>query len=151
MYGMTAAHRTLPFDTVVEVTNLKNNKKVRVRINDRGPFIKGRHIDLSLGAAQKIDMVIDGVVPVRVEILSRAVTLPSQNKYVIQAGSFRDRATADDRLRHLESRGYNGYIEQFGDFFRVRIGPYENRRTAEQDQRRISRLGFDTFIAVCNR
>lgn len=67
--GISAAHKTLPFDTVVRVHNLRNGKTVDVRINDRGPFIKGRIIDLSKGAAQKIDMVNDGVVPVRLEVL----------------------------------------------------------------------------------
>jgi rare lipoprotein A len=67
--AMTAAHRDLPFGTVVEVTNLKNGKSVRVRINDRGPFVHGRIIDLSKGAARKIDMINDGVVPVQLKLL----------------------------------------------------------------------------------
>ena len=67
--GISAAHKTLPFDTIVRVTNLTNGKEIDVRINDRGPFIKGRIIDLSKGAAKKIDMIRDGVVPVRLEIL----------------------------------------------------------------------------------
>ena len=70
MYAMTAAHRTLPFGTVVEVTNLSNNRTCQVRINDRGPFISGRIIDLSLWAARRIDMVEQGVVDVRIEIVS---------------------------------------------------------------------------------
>nr|WP_204104085.1 septal ring lytic transglycosylase RlpA family protein [Spirulina major] len=68
-YGLSAAHRTLPFGTQVRVTNLNNNRAVVVRINDRGPFIRGRIIDLSQGAAQAIDMVGSGVAPVKVEVL----------------------------------------------------------------------------------
>jgi rare lipoprotein A len=64
---MTAAHKTLPFGTKVTVTNLQNGRKVRVRINDRGPFVAGRIIDLSKKAARKLDMVNDGVVPVEVK------------------------------------------------------------------------------------
>jgi len=64
---MTAAHKTLPFGTKVTVTNLENGRKVRVRINDRGPFIAGRIIDLSKKAARKLDMVNAGVVPVEVK------------------------------------------------------------------------------------
>lgn len=64
---MTAAHRTLPFGTKVKVTNLQNGRKVRVRINDRGPFIPGRIIDLSKKAARKLDMVNDGVVQVEMK------------------------------------------------------------------------------------
>ncbi len=63
---MTAAHRTIPFGTMVEVTNLKNGKTVKVRINDRGPRVRGRIIDVSGAAAKKLDMVKDGVVQVKI-------------------------------------------------------------------------------------
>lgn len=66
----TAAHKTLPFGTIVKVTNLKNNNSVTVRINDRGPFIKGRVIDVTTGAAMKLGMINSGVVPVEIEIIS---------------------------------------------------------------------------------
>jgi rare lipoprotein A len=69
MNDLTAAHRTLPFGTRVEVTNLDNGRSVVVRINDRGPFKKGRIIDLSRSAARKLDMIEAGVVPVRVVLL----------------------------------------------------------------------------------
>ena len=67
--ALTAAHKTLPFNTVVRVTNLKNGKSVTVRVNDRGPFVEGRVIDLSPAAARKIDMIRDGVVPVRLDVV----------------------------------------------------------------------------------
>ena len=69
MYKMTAAHRTLPFGTRVRVTNLSNGRKVDLKINDRGPFVDGRIIDVSYAAARKLDMIQSGVVPVRVESL----------------------------------------------------------------------------------
>jgi len=69
MYGMTAAHNTLPFGTKIKVTNLNNSKHIVVRINDRGPFVKGRILDLSYGAAQKLDMIETGTAPVRIEVL----------------------------------------------------------------------------------
>lgn len=68
---VTAAHKTLPFNTKVRVTNLKNNKSVVVRINNRGPYIKGRIIDLSLVAAKQIQMTKSGVVPVKIEVLPK--------------------------------------------------------------------------------
>lgn len=78
MERLTAAHRTLPFDTWLEVTNLSNGKRVEVRVTDRGPFINGRIIDLSLGAAREIDMIREGVVRVRIKVIAppkdRAVT-----------------------------------------------------------------------------
>ena len=69
MNKLTAAHKKLPFGTKVRVTNLNNNKRVIVRINDRGPFKKGRVIDLSKKAAMEIDMINDGVVPVKIELI----------------------------------------------------------------------------------
>lgn len=69
MYGVSAAHRTLPFGTRVRVTRLDNGRSIVVRINDRGPFVRGRIIDLSYGAAKKLGMVQEGVVKVRIEVL----------------------------------------------------------------------------------
>ncbi|MBN2426114.1 MAG: septal ring lytic transglycosylase RlpA family protein [Calditrichaceae bacterium] len=69
MYKLTAAHKYLPFGTILEVENLQNGKKVRVRINDRGPFKKGRILDLSYNAAKTVDMISDGVTRVRVIII----------------------------------------------------------------------------------
>ena len=70
-HALTAAHKTLPFGTIVEVTNLENGKSVRVRINDRGPFVKGRIIDLSYMAAQRIGIVKAGVGKVSMKIIER--------------------------------------------------------------------------------
>ncbi|WP_081657319.1 septal ring lytic transglycosylase RlpA family protein [Pseudovibrio exalbescens] len=69
--GMTAAHRTLPFGTMVKVTNLRNGKSVQVRINDRGPFVKGRVIDVTKAAAAKIGFVNSGITSVKVEIVGK--------------------------------------------------------------------------------
>ncbi|NPA67256.1 MAG: septal ring lytic transglycosylase RlpA family protein [Chlorobi bacterium] len=71
MNKLTAAHRKLPFGTMVRVTNLKNNKSVIVRINDRGPYKKGRVIDLSKKAAEVTGLIKDGVAPVKIEIVKR--------------------------------------------------------------------------------
>ena len=68
MYAYTAAHKTLPFNTMVKVTNLKNNRTVIVRINDRGPFVRGRIIDLSYMAAKELDYINDGVADLKIEI-----------------------------------------------------------------------------------
>jgi len=68
--GLTAAHLTLPFGTIVRVTNLKNNKNILLRINDRGPYIGGRIIDVSLAAAKRLGFVYDGITQVRIEVVS---------------------------------------------------------------------------------
>lgn len=71
---LTAAHKTLPFGTIVKVTNLENNKSVKVRINDRGPFVDGRVIDLSKKAAKKLKLIHKGIVPVKLKILKKPGT-----------------------------------------------------------------------------
>jgi len=105
MWQMTAAHKTLPMNTIVRVTNLRNNKSTVVRINDRGPFVSTRIIDLSKAAAKKIDMIPTGTAPVKLEVLGFETkgkrTIPTQKelqhspkqmsmagKYALQIGSF---------------------------------------------------------------
>ena len=97
MHDFTAAHKTLPMNTVLRVTNLSNNRTVVVRINDRGPFVNSRIIDLSKSAATKIDMVGSGTAPVKLEVLgfdSRklgygAVSSKTINNFYVQIGAFR--------------------------------------------------------------
>lgn len=104
MEKLTAAHRTLPFGTMVRVTNLTNDKSVDVRIIDRGPFVDGRVIDLSHAAAQAIDLVGPGVARVRVDILSTPA-LAADAWFAVQAGAFRDKDRAE-RLRDAMEREY---------------------------------------------
>ena len=99
MYKLTAAHRTLPFETLVRVTNLLNNNSAIVRITDRGPFVDNRIIDLSLGAARELDMVAAGIAPVRIEVLSSDID-PTTGFFTVQVGAFLERANAE-RLERL--------------------------------------------------
>jgi rare lipoprotein A len=92
MRKLTAAHPTLPFDTWVEVSNLQNGKTVNVRINDRGPFVGGRIIDLSFAAAGEIDMVRAGISRVRLKVIPAPA---GAEGYAVQIGAFADRAGAD--------------------------------------------------------
>lgn len=104
MEKLTAAHRTLPFGTMVRVLNLTNSLTVDVRINDRGPFVDGRIIDLSRAAARKIQMLGPGTAKVRLRILS--LTPPEPVCYYgVQVGAFQERANAD-RLRTAMERRY---------------------------------------------
>jgi rare lipoprotein A len=124
MYKLTAAHRTLPFETMVRVTNLNNGKSTVVRITDRGPFVGNRVIDLSLAAAREIESVGPGVVPVRLETLS-AVD-PTAGFFTVQVGAFRERANAE-HLRDRLSASYSPILIQQvdtadGAFYRVRVG-----------------------------
>jgi rare lipoprotein A len=104
--AMTAAHRTLPFNTVVRVQNTSNGKEVEVRINDRGPFIAGRIIDLSIRAARAIDIVRPGVVPVKLKILSQG-TVSRRTAFgspldAVQDGALESLRAADDHVVSLD-------------------------------------------------
>lgn len=90
---LTAAHKKLPFGTKVKVTNLRNNKSVIVKITDRGPYRKGRIIDLSLAAAKQLDMMKAGVVKVKVEIVDSFKKKPDDSKQVLKRESLKQRGT----------------------------------------------------------
>jgi rare lipoprotein A len=104
MEQLTAAHRTLPFGTWVRVLNLDNSKTVDVRINDRGPFVDGRIIDLSRAAARAIDMLGPGIAWVRIEVINAPENLPGEF-YAVQVGAFRDLSNAR-RLRDEMEHSY---------------------------------------------
>ncbi len=133
MHAMTAAHKTLPLPSYVSVTNLSNNRKVIVRVNDRGPFVGNRIIDLSYAAASKLDMVGPGTAPV----LVRAVTpggigygnLPGQKHY-LSVGAFSDKSNAKRLRKTLRSAGFDStHIKQKNSsgraIYQVRIGPVD--------------------------
>jgi rare lipoprotein A len=134
MHKLTAAHRTLPFDTVVRVTNLTNGKSTVVRITDRGPFVDNRIIDLSMAAAREIDSVGPGVVPVRLEILSAGID-PTSGFFTVQVGAFRERGNAE-RLRERLNAEYSPiFIQPYdspdGLFYRVRVGKVPGEDAAQ--------------------
>ncbi|MBN2617537.1 MAG: septal ring lytic transglycosylase RlpA family protein [Spirochaetales bacterium] len=100
---LTAAHKTLPFNTIVEVTNILNGKKVRVRINDRGPFIEGRVIDLSKKAAETIDMIGDGTANVALKIIE----MPSEPQVMdIQVAAYSNLTYAISMKKKLIEAGF---------------------------------------------
>jgi rare lipoprotein A len=103
MEKLVAAHRTLPFNTWVRVTNLNNSKNVEVRIIDRGPFVGGRIIDLSHAAAQTVDMIGTGIAPVRVEVIA-APQNPEPPIFGVQVGAFANRGNADRMMSDMQTR-----------------------------------------------
>lgn len=132
MYKLTAAHRTLPFDTVLRITNLKNGMHTEVRITDRGPFVEGRIIDLSLGAARALDMVGAGIAPVRLELVSGPN--PYTGFFTVQVGAFLSRDNAERLRKQLEQRYAFAVIQQYdapqGLFYRVRVGKLDSEDSA---------------------
>ncbi len=124
MEQLTAAHRTLPFGTMVHVVNLNNNKSVDVRINDRGPFVGDRIIDLSHAAARAIDMIGPGTARVRVEITQLPAN-PPPGFYAVQVGAFQLRANAERLCAQMLSRyGAAHIVQRPGDppLWRVLVG-----------------------------
>ncbi len=103
MEKLTAAHRTLPFGTVVEVRDLDNGRAVSVRINDRGPFVEGRIIDLSRAAARDIHMLGPGTANVRLRVASLPNAIPD-GYFAVQTGAFRQRANAERQRQVIERR-----------------------------------------------
>jgi rare lipoprotein A len=149
-YELTAAHQTLPLGTRVAVTNLQNGRQVEVRINDRGPFVKGRSIDLSYAAARAIGMIGPGTVPVRIEMLgSERAHLPT-TAYAVQVGSFADRDNATRLQQSLARRFDDVYVTQLdgasGPYYRVRLGHFGRREDALTVARSVTPLGLSAII-----
>src|SRR5215831_7475901 len=99
--NLTAAHRTLPFNTMVRVTNKTNGRTVDVRINDRGPFVDGRVIDLSVRAARLIDVIGSGLAPVKLTILTTVEATPA---FAVQVAAFENARTAEQLKHRLEKK-----------------------------------------------
>ncbi|HEV2492634.1 MAG TPA: septal ring lytic transglycosylase RlpA family protein [Terriglobia bacterium] len=159
MYDVTAAHRTLPFGTQVRVHDLENGQTVVVRINDRGPFIEGRIIDLSYAAAQAIHMVGPGTALVRLEILNpNLVYGPSAppGVFAVQVGAFRDRSNAERLKQRIESQFGPVIIQSFdrgdGLFHRVRVGQEGSEAAARALANQLQQAGLatETFVVRLN-
>lgn len=156
-YELTAAHQTLPLGARVMVTNLQNGRSAEVTINDRGPFAKGRIIDLSYAAARVLGMIGPGTIPVRIEVIDagpRKISLIRTSlDYTLQAGSF----ISEENAWRLRTHLMKAYPEipqvsivpvQGKDtvYYRVQMGTFSDRREAEGHARHLARLGFSTII-----
>jgi rare lipoprotein A len=141
MHAMTAAHRTLPLGSVVRVTNLKTGHAALVRITDRGPFIPGRVLDLSLAAARKLDVYQPGVAEVRVEVMQTPAPLDTGGKWAVQIGGFPDEGEARKLADHLTRRYQTAKVRCFaspaGDWW-VRV------RVLDDDRERAHKLAGET-------
>lgn len=150
-HGMTAAHQTLPLGSSVEVTNLTNGKSVTVLINDRGPFVKNRVIDLSYAAARAVDMVRPGTAPVRVDVVDTGghdlTAIPERLDYTLQVGAFTERKKAEDLKGQLEGR-YDRpvVIEAHDHYYRVRLGTFTDYAAAKDYGARLYRDGLPAVV-----
>jgi rare lipoprotein A len=150
MYGMTAAHKTLPLPTYVQVTNLQNGRSVIVRVNDRGPFKEGRIIDLSRTAAERLDMVRNGTAFVEVRALTPgadAAPASKTSELYVQAGAFASEANANRLREQLKTQvEQTSFVRRdtVGDrvLYRVRIGPVPTVNEFDSIVARLRKLGF---------
>ena len=161
MYAMTAAHKTLPMPTMVEVTNLENKKRIVVRVNDRGPFVADRIIDLSKKAAGKLDILTKGTARVRIVALAegqrpspkepprpvKPVPDFDKGEFYVQVGAFSVRGNAERLKEKLERAWRKMRLERYVDldgkpFTRVQAGPFGERSTAEEAKIDLAAEGF---------
>lgn len=173
MYAMTAAHKTLPLPTFVRVTNLENGREVVVKVNDRGPFVDRRVIDLSYAAATRLDMTRKGTARVRLEALSAdapelagtavpppvlqeeppAMAASGQARMYVQVGAYSDPDNASRVQRELNARGFASVIRNGRDqgrtIYRVRVGPLADDRSFDQTVARLRELNYaDMHLAL---
>jgi len=134
------------------VTNEKNGKTVRVRVNDRGPFVAGRVIDLSRAAADEIGSVADGVVPVSVSVISlpavpeRVAAKEPTAGWAVQAGAFGSEENARRLRDRLAERYPTPYLEEFQGLRRVKFGPYRTRTEAETAKESLAELSLAGIV-----
>jgi rare lipoprotein A len=155
-WAFTAAHQTLPLGTPVMVTSLENGRAVQVRINDRGPFVDGRVIDLSRAAAESLHMIGPGLMRVRVRVLGTTRSAPPLRAardgpvYVVQIGAFSRRRAADALRDGLASRFSDVHVSPCvtpsDRRFRVRVGPFDTREAAVHRASQVTRLGYAPII-----
>jgi rare lipoprotein A len=141
MHAMTAAHLTLPLGSIVRITNLKTGNFAVVRITDRGPFVPGRIIDLSLAAAKAVDVYLPGTARVRLEVLQSPVPLGTGGRWAVQIGSFSGQKAAAALAEHLQRRYQTAKVVKFLS----PVGVWWVRvRVADDDRQRATTLAQET-------
>lgn len=152
MEAMTAAHKSLPFGSRVRVVNLRNGMATTVRINDRGPYVDNRIIDLSKKAARKINMIGTGTAPVHLYLLEKGNKVKNKNlpstepTYTIQLGAFEDRSSAYHRSSKINGSRVRKVEIQGSTVYRVYYGSYNNWEKAADKLKRLKRKGFNGFV-----
>jgi rare lipoprotein A len=144
MNALTAAHRTLPLGSIVRVTNVSTQHSVVVRITDRGPFIPGRIIDLSLAAAKAVDVWRSGLARVKVELLQTPAPLNEGGRWAVQIGAFDDQESATELRDHLARRYHTARVHEFASptgnwWLQVRV--------LQDDKQRAEDVARDTHTA----
>jgi rare lipoprotein A len=147
MHQLTAAHKTLPFGTRLLVTNRDTSQSAEVRVNDRGPFVKGRILDVSYAAARLLGAVGPGLIPVRVRVLSLpAGSSTGDGPYTVQVGSFTTRARAETLRDSMNGATIAESAVGGETVYRVRIGAYVDRAQATAAARDLATRGYQALV-----
>lgn len=147
MHKMTAAHRTLPFGTRVAVRNLENGETIEVRINDRGPFARGRIVDLSYAAAKALQIVGPGTAEVELAVIGAALPLAAQFQ-TVQVGAFSDLERAHALRDRLIAEGLAAEVRSDATWHRVQIGRFDRGNDAEDLRRELERSGWTALVVA---
>lgn len=170
MYAMTAAHRTLPLGSTVRVTNLDNGRDATITVNDRGPFVKGRILDCSYGAAKELGYAGAGLARVRIEVVKEGqeriryapppgevlaagtdITKPVlDGTFTVQAGAFAVEQNALRLRDKLQKQFGDAYVIRFREFYRVRAGHVSTEQGAEALQSRLKDAGYGEGFVTRN-
>jgi rare lipoprotein A len=141
MNAMTAAHLTLPLGSIVRITNVKTGNSALVRITDRGPFVEGRIVDLSLAAAKALDVYLPGTAKVRLEVMQAPASLVTGGRWAVQIGSFAGEKAAAEMAEHLQKRYQTAQVLKF----RSPVGVWWVRvRVLDDDRQRATALARET-------
>jgi len=170
MNALTAAHRTLPLGTTVRVTNLENGREAILEVNDRGPFVKGRILDCSYGAAKELGFAGAGLARVRLEVLEegreprRYAPPPGEvlaggdgtgrpvldGSFTVQVGAFAVEANAAKLRDKLQAQFGDAYAVRFREFWRVRVGHLANEEAADALQQKLRDAGYGEGFVTRN-
>lgn len=151
MNDLTCASKTLPFNTILKVTNLANGKTVQVRVNDRGPFVPGRELDLSKAAAIKLDMIKSGTAHVKIEIVKRGPNTKASQQTAAKAQKimqqrYPNQYSASNKTRTDPVVNNNSNKKPAGTFWDVQVGSFSSKESANKLAQKLLKLGFSDVI-----
>ena len=150
MYQMTAAHKTLPLPSYVEVTNLDNDRRIVVKVNDRGPFHSDRIIDLSYAAAKKLGIISKGTGHVTLKTINLDSNTPLKNHYYLQVGAFSQSRNAENIIEKLERTvtPYSINLEEQNNTYLVQVGPIENLQSSQTLKSKLQIKGYTQVFSL---
>lgn len=142
MYSLTCAHKALPFNTILRVTNLSNGKSVDVRVNDRGPFVLGREIDLSKAAASKLGMVKKGTTKVRLEVVKMGANTKASKQTAQKASLMMQQLGQKSNVVSLSPIKKR----EKGTYWDIQFGAFSSKENAKKRAKQISSKGFKNIV-----